>query len=233
MGRVGGPTVQPTQWHLPTGSHCSEQCELRGSHCSAPMVALLGAVRSPGLRSAKGRASHCENPGVAVRKSWPRTAKIRGRTARPPGRTARSSAKSSVALRRVDASQCEKFCSHCEILASHCQNFRSASQIFRSAKRFASQCEPTGFALRRVWGRTAKGPGSQCEEKIFAVRTDKPRSAKSLGSQCEEPGVAVRGPRVALREGRDRTAKSSAKKKVRSAGSVGRCHCVGWSTGPS
>ena len=212
----GGRTARP-RW-----SHCSEQCEVRDF-----------AVRRAVLRTAKILASQCENIGLALRKVW-------GRTARPPGRTARSSAKSSVALRRVDASQCEKFCSHCEILASHCQDFRSASQIFRSAKRFASQCEPTGFALQRVWGRTAKGPGSQCEEKIsqcepagFAVRTDKPRSAKSLGSQCEEPGVAVRGPRVALREGRDRTAKSSAKKKVRSAGSVGRCHCVGWSTGPS
>ena len=172
---------QPTQWHLPTGSHCSEQCELRGSHCSAPMVALLGAVRSPGLRSAKGRASHCENPGVAVRKFSPRTAKSLG-------------------------SHCEAPGSHC---SQQCEEFGRTVKGRRFAVReILFALRNPGLALPKF--SHCESNFSQCEAFCVAVRTDGLRTAKSLGSHCEGPGVAVRGKNFAVRTGWLRSANRQA-----------------------
>ena len=156
---------QPTQWHLPTGSHCSEQCELRGSHCSAPIFALLGAVRSPGLRSAKGRASHCENPGVAVRKFSPRTAKSLGSHCEAPGshcseqceEFGRTVKGRRFAVREIlFALAAKSWPRTAKIFAVQVKFFAVRSVLRRSANRRASHCEEFGVALRRARGRSAR-----------------------------------------------------------------------------
>jgi len=217
----------------PFSSHCFLQCD-PGPLAVRP-VGL--ALRPRALRTATPNFSHCEACRFALRSQPVRTAKFFPRTATPGPSQCDPKL---FAVRSPSVRTATQNASHCEKVDSHCENFGSARPGFRSANKISRTAKRRPFAVRPNSSHCSEqcDPGaSQCDPKLFAVRGQDFRTATPGFSQCEARPFALRSPGL-------RTAPSSATIGAEQCDPrsshcseqcdpVGRCHCVGWSTGPS